>query len=106
MTESRPRWPRDSPRQIVGETRLVAVRRNAAGTFSLTFQNGAATFDVTANKVVFALPFSMLRESVDLTQADFSDLKMTAIRELAMGTNSETQHPVQPPSLEHAWSQR
>jgi monoamine oxidase len=75
--------------QIVNETRLVAVRRNAAGSFTLSFQNAALTFDVTADKVAFGLPFSILRESVDLTQADFSDLKMIAIRELAMGTSAK-----------------
>jgi monoamine oxidase len=74
---------------IVGETRLVAVRRNAAGAFTLSFQRGALTFDVTADKAVFGLPFSILRESVDLTQADFSALKMIAIRELAMGTSAK-----------------
>ena len=75
--------------QIAGETRLVAVRRNAAGSFTLSFLNGPLTYDVIADKVVFALPFSILRTSVDLTQADFSDLKMIAIHELAMGTSSK-----------------
>jgi monoamine oxidase len=38
---------------------------------------------------VFALPFSILNNSVDLTRAGFGDLKMIAIRELAMGANSK-----------------
>jgi monoamine oxidase len=75
--------------QIINGTRLVAVRRNAAGAFTVSFQNGARTFDVTADKVIFGLPFSILRQSVDLARADFSDLKMIAIRELAMGTNAK-----------------
>ena len=36
-----------------------------------------------------ALPFSILRSSVDLSAAGFSALKLTAIRELAMGSNSK-----------------
>lgn len=75
--------------QIISGARLVAVKRNPAGSFTLTFQNGAGLFDVTADKVVFALPFSILRTSVDLTQADFGDLKMAAINELDMGTSSK-----------------
>ena len=75
--------------QIVAGTALVAARRNAAGTYIVTFQNGRRTFDVTADKVVLALPFSILNHSVDLTRAGFSNLKMTAIRELAMGANSK-----------------
>ena len=67
----------------------MAVRRNAAGTYALTFVNGPATFDVTADKVIFALPFSVLNNSVDLSHAGFSDLKMVAIRELAMGANAK-----------------
>jgi monoamine oxidase len=43
---------------------------------------------VTADKVVLALPFSLLR-SVDYSAAGFSPVKQTAIRNLAMGTNSK-----------------
>jgi monoamine oxidase len=39
--------------------------------------------------VVLALPFSILKSSVDLTRAGFGDLKMTAIRELAMGASAK-----------------
>ena len=75
--------------QIVTGHALVAVRRNAAGTYTLTFQSGRRTTDVIADKVVFALPFSILNTAVDLQRAGFSDLKMIAIRELAMGSNSK-----------------
>ncbi len=75
--------------QIVTGTALVAVRRNAAGSHTVTFQSGRRTFDVIADKLVLALPFSILNTSVDLTRAGFGDLKMTAIRELAMGANSK-----------------
>ena len=75
--------------QIVTGTALVAAKRTAGGAYQLTFQSGGTTSQVTADKVVFALPFSMLRNSVALNQAGFSALKMTAIDELAMGSNSK-----------------
>ena len=68
---------------------LAALRQNPDGTYTLTFQVGDQFTDVTADRVVLALPFSMLKNSVDLTQADFSELKMIAIQELAMGSNSK-----------------
>jgi monoamine oxidase len=75
--------------QITTGSELVAVRRNAAGTFTLTFRQAAGTRTVTADKVVLALPFSILRSSVDLTKAGFEPLKLIAIREQGMGTNSK-----------------
>src|SRR5574341_1189017 len=67
---------------------LVAVRRNGKG-YILTFRGAGGTRDVAADKVVLALPFAVLRHSVDLSQAGFKPLKMTAIREMGMGTNSK-----------------
>ena len=75
--------------QIVTSTALIAARRTAAGGHTLTFQSGPRTFEVTADKVVFALPFSILNNAVDLTDAGFSELKMQAISELAMGANAK-----------------
>lgn len=75
--------------QITTGHALVALRRNPAGTYTLTFQVSNQFVDVTADHVVLALPFSILKDSVDLTQAGFSELKMIAIQELAMGSNSK-----------------
>ncbi len=74
---------------VVTGTALIAIRRNPSGTLTATFQQGARTFDVTADKLVLALPFSILNSAVDLTRADFGTTKMIAIRELAMGTNTK-----------------
>ena len=63
--------------------------RNASGTFTLTFAQASGTKTVTADKVVLALPFSILRSSVDLSKAGFEPLKLIAIREQGMGTNSK-----------------
>ncbi len=75
--------------QVVPGTALLAARRTAAGAYSLTFQADARTFEVEADKVVFALPFSMLNTAVDVSEAGFSPLKQIAIAELAMGSNSK-----------------
>ena len=52
-------------------------------------QAGLAATTVTADRVVLALPFSILRSSVDYKSAGFKALKQTAIKELGMGTNSK-----------------
>ncbi len=75
--------------QITTGSELVAVRRNSSGTFTLTFAQQSGTKTVTADKVVLALPFSILRSSVDLSKAGFEPLKLVAIREQGMGTNSK-----------------
>ena len=75
--------------RITTGSELVAVRRNASGTFTLTFAQSSGTTTVTADKVVLALPFSILRSSVDLAKAGFEPLKLVAIREQGMGTNSK-----------------
>lgn len=77
------------PGQITTGSELVAVRRNSSGTFTLTFAQASGTKTVTADKVVLALPFSIMRSSVDLAKAGFEPLKLTAIREQGMGTNSK-----------------
>ncbi|MEA2404017.1 MAG: monoamine oxidase [Thermoleophilaceae bacterium] len=68
---------------------LVAIKRTASGGYSLTFNVGLATKTVSADRVVLAIPFSILRSSVDIRQAGFSPRKQTAIAELGMGTNSK-----------------
>ncbi|MGZ8783011.1 MAG: flavin monoamine oxidase family protein [Gaiellaceae bacterium] len=77
--------------QITTGSELVAVRRNSSGMFTLTFAQESGTKTVTADKVVLALPFSILRSSVDLSKAGFEPLKLVAIREQGMGTNSKLQ---------------
>jgi monoamine oxidase len=67
---------------------LVAIKRNADASYALTFETGGATRTVTADQVILALPFSLLR-AVDYSKAGFNAIKRTAIRELAMGTNSK-----------------
>ena len=67
---------------------LVALKRRADGSYLCTFESHMQTFDVPADYVVLALPFSTLRR-VDLSKAGFSPLKMTAIEKQAVGTNTK-----------------
>jgi monoamine oxidase len=71
--------------QITMGAALTAIARTPAGAYTLTF-SGAKP--VTADHVVLALPFSVLR-SVDYSKAGFEPRKDTAIQELGMGTNSK-----------------
>ncbi|MEA3207533.1 MAG: monoamine oxidase [Chthoniobacter sp.] len=73
-------------------TALTAIVRRADGSFRLTLaRSGGGTRTETADKLILALPFSILRSSVDLSQAGLSALKRIAIAELGMGTNSKMQ---------------
>jgi monoamine oxidase len=75
--------------QITTGAELVAIRRISTGGYTLTFDQGPGTTAVPADVLVLALPFSILRRSVDLSRAGFSPRKLLAIRELGMGTNSK-----------------
>jgi monoamine oxidase len=75
--------------QVTTDSELVAVRRTPGGRYELAFRQGSRSVTVTADKVVLALPFSILRHSVDLSRAGFSDRKLVAIEEQGMGTNSK-----------------
>jgi monoamine oxidase len=75
--------------QITLGSELVAIRRNSDGSYALSFRRrGGGTRSVAADRVVLALPFSILR-TVDYSKAGFSTPKSTAIQELGMGTNSK-----------------
>lgn len=76
------------PAQIELGTRLAAVKKKAGGDYTLTFQRDSATFEVDADHVVLALPFTMLR-AVTLTEAGFSAQKLKAVNELGYGKNAK-----------------
>ena len=73
--------------QIEPNSALVAIRQNSNGSYTLTFDTAGTTRDVVVDKVVLALPFTMLRTRVDFSRAGFRPLKETAIREIGMGSN-------------------
>jgi monoamine oxidase len=74
--------------QITRGSSLTGIARRTDGTFSLAFTQGNKTVSVAADHVVLALPFSILR-NLDIANAGFSPVKLRAIHELGMGTNSK-----------------
>ncbi len=67
---------------------LTAIARDPTGVYTMTFKAGSRTQRIVADRVVLALPFSILR-TIDYTQAGFSPRKITAITEQGMGANSK-----------------
>ena len=92
--------------QITTGSELVAVKRTPAGAYTLTFRQGSGTATITADKVVLALPFSIIRRSVNVSKADFSARKLQAIAEQGMGTNSKLHVQFNRPPLERPRLQR
>jgi monoamine oxidase len=78
-----------APGQIQLGNRLVAVSRRSDGSYALGVSSGGSTRTVAADRVVLALPFTILRTSVDWSRAGFGPIKGRAIRELGMGKNSK-----------------
>ena len=72
---------------LVHESALVSARTLHDGRVSLRFSDDPYR-DVVADRVVFALPFTTLRQ-VDLSDLVLSRRKRRSISELAMGTNSK-----------------
>ena len=76
--------------QIELGTLLVRARKTYTGRVELTFKDGARTVTVTHDAVVFAIPFSTLRE-VELDESlELTTEKRLAINELRYGTNAKT----------------
>jgi monoamine oxidase len=69
---------------------LLRLRETAAGRYRLTFQRGSSTSDVTADYVVLAIPFAVLRH-LDTSGAGFDALKRRAIEEQGRGNNGKIQ---------------
>jgi monoamine oxidase len=74
--------------QISLGTALAAIKLNSDKTYTLTFMKDSGTLTTTVDHVVLALPFSILK-TVNYSKAGFEPLKVTAIKELPMGTNSK-----------------
>lgn len=71
------------------ESRLVAVRRKNATTYTLSFESPTGLgFQVDAERLVLALPFSVLRK-VDLREAGLSQGKLGLINQLSYGAHSK-----------------
>jgi monoamine oxidase len=68
------------------ESPLQALIKRSDGTYELRFGGSAPSRPVIADHVILTIPWTTLRE-VDLEGAGFSSYRMTAIRELGMGTD-------------------
>jgi monoamine oxidase len=76
-------------------TALTGLRLNTDGAYTLSLKGPSGSFTTVADRVIVAIPFSVLRTilSGDLAyaQAGFDSLKQTAITELGYGSNSKLQ---------------
>jgi monoamine oxidase len=68
------------------ESPLQALIRRGDGSYELRFGGSASSRPVIADHVILTVPWTTLRE-VDLEGAGFSGYRMTAIRDLGMGTD-------------------
>jgi monoamine oxidase len=89
---------------VVTGRKLVKLKETSAGRYRLTFEHGASTTDVTADYVVLAIPFAVLRH-VDISEAGFDALKLQAIKELGRGNNGkiQLQFPTRPWAQTGLW---
>ena len=69
---------------------LTSVAANRDGTVTLRFSTDSGSTSVTADQVILALPFSVLR-TLDYSRAGFDSLKKTAITQLGAGRNTKLQ---------------
>lgn len=76
--------------QLIGGAALTALARQSDGTWRLSLRQGSTTSTVAADRVVLALPFSILR-GLDLRRAGFSAAKLRAVNELGTGRNAKLQ---------------
>ncbi len=71
-------------------TALTAIAGRADGTFDLTLRSGKTTTVENFDRVILAIPFSVLR-TLDYSNAGFDALKQTAITQLGYGKNAKLQ---------------
>ena len=70
---------------------LVAIARLPDGRICLSFRNGTGIEEAVYDRVILALPFSVLHAAVDCTKASFRPLKQKAIATLPMGASVKFQ---------------
>ena len=76
--------------QIETHSRLVALARRPDGRYRLVVLRDGAEREELADRVILALPFSLLR-GVDIRHAGFGARKLRSIVELGMGRNTKLQ---------------
>jgi monoamine oxidase len=79
-----------APGTVQLNTALTAIVRNSDRSWTLSFNAPSGKFTRVVDRVVMAIPFSVLR-SLDYSQARFDNLKQTAITQLGYGKNCKLQ---------------
>ncbi|ULT59499.1 FAD-dependent oxidoreductase [Neobacillus drentensis] len=74
--------------QIRFNSRLKKIEHDGQNEIRLVFQNDIKEWDVFADKVILAIPISILR-TIDYESASFRSLKKQAIKEMGMGVNTK-----------------
>jgi monoamine oxidase len=77
-----------APGSVMLGQSLTGIAKNGNGTYTLAFRSGSSKSSVTADRVILALPFSVLR-NLDFSGAGFNTVKVTGIQQLGYGTNSK-----------------
>ena len=76
-------------------TALTGMVRNSDSTYTLTLKSGSVTTTRTVDRVIMAIPFSVLRtiltSDAAYGAAGFDNLKQTAITQLGYGKNAKLQ---------------
>ena len=75
--------------QLRLSSELVEIKRLDGGGYQLNFDGDGGASRVKASQVVLALPFAVMRASVDYSGAGFDPVKTMAIEQQGMGTNSK-----------------
>jgi monoamine oxidase len=77
------------PGQVRYGERLEAARKTAAGAVELTLRRGSTALTATYDAVVFAIPFTVLRNVALSTSLALPAWKTLAIQQLGYGTNAK-----------------
>ncbi|HET7467264.1 MAG TPA: NAD(P)/FAD-dependent oxidoreductase [Candidatus Dormibacteraeota bacterium] len=84
-----------APGTVNKNTALSGITRNGDGTYNLQLTSGNTTVTRTFDRVILALPFSVLRtilkNDAAYSAAGFDTLKQTAIQQLGYGKNAKLQ---------------
>lgn len=77
--------------QIKLSHELTRISLNPDTSYTLDFSTSKGPLRIVARQVVMAIPFSILRSSVDFASAGFDARKLSAIRDMPMGNSCKFQ---------------